>query len=140
MGIFGELKNKKKTDKQRKTMQWKRRQRTVARQNNPLKVNLEGVTLFSKDMLKNKMKNVRNNINLSNKKRNRMLKRLRHGQREKDQVEADTDEQMVEEVNPKKSKKATAKQAKSSSKVKASTSAAVDVKEEEDVDMGDESK
>ena len=36
-------------------------------------------------------KNMKNNVNISNKKRNRLLKRLRHCQREQEQLEADTD-------------------------------------------------
>ncbi|KAL8625998.1 hypothetical protein ACOMHN_012590 [Nucella lapillus] len=134
MGVFGQLKNKKKTDKQRKTMKWRRRQRSVSKRKNPPQLVVEDVELFSNDMLKKKMKNLKNNINLSNKKRNRLLKRLRHGQREKEQLEDDTDEQMVEV----KSKKSKVKVKGSGSKVKASTSATMDV--EDDAGMEDASE
>ncbi|XP_076454557.1 uncharacterized protein LOC143289468 [Babylonia areolata] len=138
MGVFGQLKNKKKTDKQRKTMKWRRRQRSVAKQKHQPDVNVEDLELFSKDMIKNKMKNLKNNINLSNKKRNRLLKRLRHGQRQKEKVEADTDEQMVD-IGSKKSKKVKVKGSKSSTKVKASTSAAADLgDDDDDVEMEDD--
>ena len=34
---------------------------------------------------------MKNNVNISNKKRNRLLKRLRHSQREQERLEADID-------------------------------------------------
>ncbi|KAK7095485.1 uncharacterized protein C11orf98-like [Littorina saxatilis] len=101
MGVFGQFKNKKKTDKQRKTMKWRRGRRTENKKKDPQELNVEQVQLFSKDMLKNKMKNMKNNVNLSNKRRNRLLKRLKHGQREKDALTADTDVQMTEEATSK---------------------------------------
>nr|KAG5712012.1 hypothetical protein BaRGS_020738 [Batillaria attramentaria] len=89
MGVFGQLKNKKKTEKQRKAMKWKRQKRAEMKKNTQTEVIIEDAQLLSKDMLKNKLKNKKNNIKISNKKRNRLLKRLRYQHREKEQVDED---------------------------------------------------
>ncbi|BFZ05733.1 hypothetical protein BsWGS_08772 [Bradybaena similaris] len=90
MGIKSMTSNKKKTNKNKKSDKWHRALKAEKKKVLPVEsVEIENVHLFSKQKLRNKLKNPKNNIKISGKKFRRLTKRLGHSLREKSQMDVD---------------------------------------------------
>ncbi|GFO49642.1 hypothetical protein PoB_007614700 [Plakobranchus ocellatus] len=96
MGIKSLSSNKKKSFKSTKTQKWLRQKRAEKKkQAVPKAVTIEDVHLYSNEKLKNKLRNPKNNIKISGKKKRRLTKRLGHSLREKAQMEVEVTEKQT---------------------------------------------
>ncbi|CAG5136505.1 unnamed protein product [Candidula unifasciata] len=90
MGIKSLSGNKKKALKSRKSERWHRALKAEKKKILPVEsVEIENIHLFSKEKLKNKLRNPKNNIKISGKKFRRLTKRLGHNVREKSQMDVE---------------------------------------------------
>ncbi|XP_059149024.1 uncharacterized protein LOC131936133 [Physella acuta] len=93
MGIIGLQNNNKKAFKSQKSTRWQRQCKAEKKKNLPAaSLDIDNIHLFSKEKLKNKLKNPKNNIKISGKKFRRLTKRLGHRIREKSQMEIEAAE------------------------------------------------
>jgi len=84
MGIKGLMSNRRRQAKAKKSEKYHRACKQEKKKRLPPKsLEVEDVHLFSKDKLKNKLRNPSNNIQMSGKKRRKLTKRLGHQLREK---------------------------------------------------------
>uniref|UniRef100_A0A0B6ZR66 Uncharacterized protein n=2 Tax=Arion vulgaris TaxID=1028688 RepID=A0A0B6ZR66_9EUPU len=84
MGIKGLSSNRRRSLKCRKSTKWQRTLKAEKKKQLPAEsVSIENVHLFSKEKLKNKLRNPKNNIKISGKKLRRLTKRLGHSLKEK---------------------------------------------------------
>ncbi|XP_005111559.1 uncharacterized protein LOC101851001 [Aplysia californica] len=92
MGIKGLASNRKRKAKCRKSEQYHRALKQEKKKRlPPTSLEIEDVHLFSKEKLRNKFKNPKNNIQISGKKRRRLTKRLGHALREKSQMDVEVE-------------------------------------------------
>lgn len=90
MGIKGLMSNRRRQPKAKKSEKYHRACKQEKKKRLPPKtLEVEDAHLFSKDKMKNKLRNPSNKVEISGKKRRRLTKRLNHQLREKAQIDAE---------------------------------------------------